>query len=111
MTMRLINIPWVRTLLSSVILFLVVVSYCHYNFYRDPGSLFYDEERAFEREYSAYRQKEAEHYIEQASSYGSREIQKAGTSPKICATFVSVKRDGKQYLPVSNLLVISARSN
>jgi hypothetical protein len=102
--MSLLQTPWVRTLLTFTVLFLITLSYCRYHFYRDPGSAFYDEDRAFEREYSAYREREAEKYIEQvSSSSGNHQIAKAGPHPKICATFVSVKRDGKQYLPVSKI--------
>lgn len=53
------NVTFIYSRLSSF------VSYYRYNFYRDPGSLLYGEEYAFEREYNAYRGEGAYNYIEE----------------------------------------------
>ena len=74
--------------------------YGHSSFYHDPGSMFFDESRAFERRYSSFREREIRQYINNLASTPSTEPLQAGLNPSICASFLSVKRNGEQYLPV-----------
>jgi len=67
-------------------------------FYRDPGSIFYNRHRAFERSYSLHRQTEATAFRNQAffslstNQTDAIPIWKAGVSPKICAVIVTAAR-------------------
>lgn len=92
----------IRTLTVATIVWLSAFLYCKTHFFRDPGSAFFDESRAFTREYSAYREEQSIKFFEGASDNAT----KAAKSPSLCAVFMSVKRTGKQPLDVS----ISLRS-
>ena len=101
-TVKAAKLPGVRALLISISVYLLAVQYCRLRFYRDPGSAFYDEKHAFVRWYSDYREHQAFEYVKAAAAQGdTRVYTKAGTSPKVCAAFVTIKRDSQQYVEVS----------
>jgi hypothetical protein len=86
-----------RTLTIATLVWLIAILYCKVNFYRDPGSTFFDENRAFARVHSAYREEQSVEFLERFSEHP----QKASASPSMCAVFLSVKRAGEQPLDVS----------
>lgn len=88
-----------RTVLFTLFVSLLIIYYGKTHFYRDPGSIFYDLNRAFERRYSWYRETEAEDYIRAVSGDGS-EYSRAGEAPTVCVAFSSVKRENVQYIEV-----------
>lgn len=102
--MHLHRIPWFRTTLLYVIAIALFFLYGQSKFYRDPGSIFFDEDRAYERRYSAYRQAEIDEFQSQVSRRDHQPRAVQGVEPSIRASFLSVKRQGSQYLPVSNIL-------
>jgi hypothetical protein len=86
-----------RTLTIATLAWIAAMWYCKTNFYRDPGSAFFDEKRAFAREYSMHRKAQSISFLEKVSEHSS----KAAESPSLCATFLTVKRTGEQPLNVS----------
>jgi hypothetical protein len=83
---------------------LCLIWYGHTHFYRDPGSIFFDKERAYETRYSAHRKAEAQQTIEFYSEAGTRPLLDTQKSNKsLCVALSSVKRQ-TQYLPVRGLL-------
>ncbi|KAF2802161.1 uncharacterized protein BDZ99DRAFT_504156 [Mytilinidion resinicola] len=80
------------------------------HFYRDPGSIFFDETRAYVRWYSAFREHQATAYITEVEAQGAllgesaddMGFAKARYNASMCATFLTVRRDvQKQYLETS----------
>ncbi|KEQ90491.1 hypothetical protein AUEXF2481DRAFT_33925 [Aureobasidium subglaciale EXF-2481] len=59
--------------------------YCKTHFYRDPGSAFYDEGRAFTRFYSSVRENQANVFLEVPAG-----LTKASKSASLCASFQSL---------------------
>jgi hypothetical protein len=98
--MRLFTLSWLRALFAYVVLVTVFLFYGQTSFYHDPGSVFFDETRAFERLYSTHREHEVRQFIDEVRSDLSDPILHAKSGPRICASFLSVKREGDQYLPV-----------
>lgn len=92
----------IRLLLVFLCIFGLLIHYGKTHFYRDPGSVFYDEERAFTRQYTDYRQVEAEEFIQKQALIADdfSEAIKAGEKPTICVNFATVKRNGEQYIDV-----------
>ncbi|KAI4850108.1 hypothetical protein E4T44_02938 [Aureobasidium sp. EXF-8845] len=86
-----------RTLTIATFIWLIAILYCKINFYRDPGSAFFDENRAFTRDHSAYREEQSVKFLERFSEHP----QKASASPSLCAAFLSVKRTGEQPLDLA----------
>jgi len=94
------NVPG---LVKAVILTFVCLSlyflYGFRQFYRDPGSIFFDPAKAFERSYSLYREAEAEAFRDRAFFARSTNrsdvlpLWKAASSPTICAVMVTVGRN------------------
>ncbi|OKL64026.1 hypothetical protein UA08_00104 [Talaromyces atroroseus] len=74
--------------------------------YRDPGSVFFDPNRAYLALYSAVRQKQAAAYIEQATLSTQPKCQ-PDKLPKLCVAIASTTRPSVQYLDsaVGSLLV------
>ena len=92
------------TLLLFIFIYFLLVQYCKLSFYRDPGSRFYDETRAFELGYSEYRSAQAHSFIEAANTSDSWNFPKAGRNPSICAAMVTIRRDNKNFLEVDSQL-------
>jgi hypothetical protein len=90
---------FVKALLLAFVFFLFSYLYAASNFYRDPGSIFYDPVRAYERSYSLHRETEAVSFRDSAffahatDRIDSQPIWKAANSPTICAVVVTVARD------------------
>jgi len=89
-----------RSLLRKLALCLACIAlpvwYSHSHFYRDPGSAFFDRNRAFEQKYSQYRKAEVQKFVDAGEGVAG----KAGTKPSICVSFSSVRRKHAQYLEV-----------
>ena len=98
--------PWLRSIVLFVTLVASFCVYGHYNFYRDPGSIFFDEHRAFQRQYSTYRQAEIAGFSDVRQD--THAISRTKKTASICASFPSVERQGSQYLPVSATSPISS---
>ncbi|KAF2493687.1 hypothetical protein BU16DRAFT_464268 [Lophium mytilinum] len=99
-----------RTLLTITILFSACILYGHGHFYRDPGSVFFDESRAYGRWYTAFRENQAAALITEVEAQGAllgenadnMGFTKARYNASMCATFLTVRRDvEKQYLETS----------
>lgn len=81
------------------------------HFYRDPGSVFFDKDRAYETHYSAHRRVEAQQFIDAyvngTKSYVNGTSQFAnndsGSNKSLCVALSSVKRQ-TQYLEVKRCL-------
>lgn len=95
--MQLCSVPWARVTALYVTVMICFFLYGHSQLYRDPGSLFFKESRAYERKYSDYRQKEVENA--QKEVYQPQKLA-TNVTATICASFLSVKRQGLQTLPV-----------
>ncbi|CAD0051425.1 unnamed protein product, partial [Aureobasidium pullulans] len=91
--------PWLRSIVLFVTLVASFCVYGHYNFYRDPGSIFFDEHRAFQRQYSTYRQAEIAGFSDVRQD--THAISRTKKTASICASFPSVERQGSQYLPIA----------
>jgi hypothetical protein len=94
---------YVLALGLTVLLFFSFTLYGHLNFYRDPGSIFFNPSRALERSYSAHRDREALSFRDHASSQfhsGNRSAEavfrKAGKNPTLCGVFVTMGRDNHE---------------
>ena len=98
--MTIFNSAGIRALLVFCLLFGAAILYGWAFFYRDPGSVFYDPAHAFIRTYSEYREAQAHAFIEDVDRNLSRIYTKAGPSPKLCATVLTVNREGAHYLLV-----------
>ncbi|KAF4471296.1 integral membrane [Fusarium albosuccineum] len=69
------------------------------NFYRDPGSVFYDESRAFGTGYSAHRRAEAQQIIDTYTSANNDLFtDRSDANKSLCIGINSVKRRKTQYL-------------
>jgi len=110
------SLPGARVFLLWLILFASAILYGHLNFYRDPGSVFFNPHLAYKPGYSLWRAREADEFVESIGKdiarhdHGHGESNtisnagKAGTHPRICASFMTVKRNiDKQYVEVSGL--------
>lgn len=92
--------PALRTGLFTLFVLLLIIYYGKTHFYRDPGSIFFDVNRAFERRYSWDREIESKNYID-AVAKNSSVSSRAGDNPSVCAAFSSVKRESVQYVEVT----------
>lgn len=100
----------IRVLVITFILYFTFTSYGKKHFYRDPGSMFFDITRAFERYYSLVRELEASdwkntvfHQLKghtNGSSHAEHDVlHKRGSDPQICAVFITAHREGgPQYI-------------
>ncbi|KAK1142375.1 hypothetical protein N8T08_007927 [Aspergillus melleus] len=74
------------------------VGYGKLHFYRDPGSVFYDKDNAFEQRYSEHRKREIDDLLQSRITSTTDEDTKSGPRPALCAAFCSVQRRNAQYL-------------
>lgn len=91
--------PALRMIALTVFALLLIIYYGKTHFYRDPGSVFFDTNHAFERGYSQHREIESQEYIRNVSELSSANIV-SGDKPTVCAAFSSVKRESTQYIEV-----------
>ncbi|KAE8371984.1 hypothetical protein BDV26DRAFT_302338 [Aspergillus bertholletiae] len=100
------------SLLSKLILCLAFISctiwYGKTHFYRDPGSIFFDETRAFEQRYSQHRRREVDAFIRSQSTTPTSESPvKSGSNPTLCLAYSSVRRQTTSYLEASVASVLT----
>ncbi|KAF2099547.1 hypothetical protein NA57DRAFT_75046 [Rhizodiscina lignyota] len=100
----------VRVLVISCTLFFLFITYGRNHFYRDPGSAFFDQDRAFERYYSLVRELEASDWRNEVfhqlkghtnqTTHGNHDVlHSKGPDPQLCAVFVTAYREGgPQYV-------------
>jgi hypothetical protein len=90
-----------RALVASVIVLVLFATYGYHNFYRDPGSIFYNPKYALERRYSLYREKEALAFRDAALSGLNQDVSKSLQDsqsifnhhvPTICGVIVTIAR-------------------
>lgn len=90
-----------RPLLACFVFILCAIWYGKTHFYRDPGSVFFNKERAYEQRYSQHRKIEVKQFLDSYASSGISDTQwKAGTNASLCVAFSSVKRQHTQYVEV-----------
>ncbi|KAF2155430.1 hypothetical protein K461DRAFT_319840 [Myriangium duriaei CBS 260.36] len=92
--------PAARVFLISVLFFTLFYFYARTHFLRDPGSIFYDPTRAFDRFYTTVRTSEASsllsHHLDLPSlrtHIDTYRTHSPPTSPCLCATVTTVNRD------------------
>ncbi|KAI9687399.1 MAG: hypothetical protein M1820_010468 [Bogoriella megaspora] len=101
----------IRFLAVFSIVFGLLLAYGHTHFYRDPGSIFFNRDYAFERQYSNYRQRQAREFLKRYTSESNGTIpqfkddhtghlsaSKAKANATICVNFVTVRRKGTQLV-------------
>ncbi|KAF2667743.1 hypothetical protein BT63DRAFT_299721 [Microthyrium microscopicum] len=106
--------PAVLALGVTVAILLAIAFYGHFNFYRDPGSIFFNPNRALERKYSIQREQEAVAFEAQAHALldGNENADgvfpKAGRDPLICGVFVTMGRETQGGVHPLELAVASS---
>jgi hypothetical protein len=93
---RLFLSPAGRAFIISLSLWLLAFLYCRQHFWHDPHSAFFWSEHVYDLKYSAFRQLQAESFI--ASTKFTNRTATVSRHPEICAAFVTVKRETKQYI-------------
>lgn len=97
---RLLFSPAGRAFIISLSIWLLAFVSCRHRYWRDPHSAFFSSEHVYDLKYSAYRASQAETFIASPKSRNSKT--RVGSShPEICAAFVTVKRETKQYVDVA----------
>jgi len=95
--LRWVRSPAAITLIAFLIIYLALVHYCSFSFYRDPTSAFFDPTRGYERKYSHSRQEEADLFIQ--NNNGSAPSNPTGPqNPQMCVSIATVARDEEQYV-------------
>ena len=97
---KLLSYPAFRALLAFLLILGAAVLYGHISFYRDPLSIFFDPKRARTRWYSAFREAQANAFIAQVVRDQSKAAFRKAKYPRLCATFITTKREGPQYIEV-----------
>ena len=123
MPRTLFSSPILNTLLAFLVTFTLLVSYGKTYFYRDPGSIFYDATHAYVKWYSHVREVEAGTFLALVNATWNG-FQNGGTSgnltmgnrmsavyspgnhaegkkPSTCAVFMTMKREGEQYIELA----------
>lgn len=100
--------PILRSLLVLSSLFTLVCFYCSLHYYRDPGSIFFDEEHAYEKDYSAVREQQALDYIQNVTTMYPEHHTKGlhaltpASDALMCVAFLTTTREGVDpFLDVS----------
>ncbi|KAJ9656646.1 hypothetical protein H2201_008473 [Coniosporium apollinis] len=107
--------PWIRALLFSGVVYSGLFLHCRHALWRDPHSAFFNDKHVYELDYSRHRIEEANKFIQMANATpepnrdaeGTPEsvdepvmgIGEGGHKPVLCAAFVTVRRERKQYFP------------
>jgi hypothetical protein len=94
--------PLVRLLIAWVTIFTFLIIYGKAHFFRDPGSIFYDPDRAFVRHYTNFRMKQVAEFIHQHDQQTLANAVKGSKRSSICVHFATTKRDEQQYVDVSH---------
>ena len=113
--------PAARAAIFYTLLFFLCYQYCRTHSYRDPGSGFFDPDRAFVEWYTAHRHGQADEFMAHAARLATEEADslhnktryvKAGRDARVCATFITVKREiSQQYIDVSFTSTLWAPAN
>lgn len=82
--------------LAFLFIYLALIRYCSYAFYRDPTSAFFDPVRGYEQRYSSRRQEEAIDFVTSANHSDSTST--THDSVKMCVGIATVSRDEEQYV-------------
>lgn len=101
-----------RKITGALICLICFVLLARASFYRDPGSVFFDESRAYEKEYSQHRIKEVEHFVASFDTSNKEPAEphpKRPSGPDLCISIASVKRNDMQYIEV-RVLPTTSRS-
>lgn len=95
---RLCLSPAGRAFLLSLSCWLLAFTYCRFRFWRDPHSAFFDgSDHAYEFKYSSFRTKQGLQHLDDLA----RQIttpRKLSSHSEICAAFVTIRREGTQYV-------------
>ncbi|TVY43147.1 hypothetical protein LSUB1_G001318 [Lachnellula subtilissima] len=86
-----------KVFIISSICWLLVFQYCRNRYWREPHSAFFQSEHVYDLQYSEYREEQANEFIDRAHDPNVK-LTKASSHPDICAAFVTVKRENKQYI-------------
>lgn len=90
--------PHTAALLAFLAFYCILLIDIHHWGSRDPGSVFFDPETAFERVYSILREQEADEYITHLAARPlGKSPTKAGSNPTFCLGVPTVQRDGARY--------------
>ena len=92
---KLLNTSSGWAFISYILLYLALVQYCSYAYYRDPTSVFFDPNRGYDRVYSTVRQNEATNFIQ---TTGSPPRVRQSYPPKLCIGIATIGRPGDQYV-------------
>ncbi|MCJ1387910.1 hypothetical protein MMC18_000753 [Xylographa bjoerkii] len=79
-----------------VLFYLLAITYCRSNYFRDPTSVFFDSVRGYDKIYSLTREQQAASYIEAANALTDAHTPSA--EPKLCLGVATVSRPDKQYI-------------
>lgn len=100
-----------RPLRANIVFWLLwscALTWSYFNAYDDPSSLFYDDDRAFDRRFSARREAEVEDFLrrEKYRTAQPRPIDDAGAGETLCVGIPSINRTTSEFLPhtVSSLV-------
>ena len=89
--------PAGRAFLISLTCWLLAFTYCRFRYWRDPHSAFFNSDHVYDWKYTAYRRNESLDFLAELGKQNSPP-RKAALDPEICAAFVTVKREGEQYV-------------
>lgn len=87
------SIPAIQIFVLSLTTYLLIFTYCRFRYWRDPHSAFFNSDHVYDLKYSKFRDSQALSFI-----HSNITLHKAGPNPEVCAAFVTVKRDNKQYI-------------
>jgi hypothetical protein len=93
----LFSLPAGKIFLISLLCWLLSFAYCKQRYWRDPHSAFFNSDHVYDLKYSALRTAQANAFVDAISQPGVV-AKKASAQPEICAAFVTVPRNGKNYM-------------
>lgn len=87
-----------RVLVITVVAWLFTFAVCSNKLWREPHSAFFDgSDRQYEFKYSTARAQQGLQHLEKLETQGERSGER-NIHPEICTAFVTVKREGIQYV-------------
>ena len=89
--------PHVIAFIVFLAYYLVVVQDLRHFSARDPGSVFFDPDHAFEPAYSEGRRVQAETFIHSAEKIDASDYVKESDNPGLCLGIATVQREGARY--------------
>lgn len=88
-----------RVFLVFICLYTLAIYFARLRCWRDPTSIFFAEDKAYEPAYSALRAEQANSFLELANNNPHHFQSKASVHPTTCVGIASVAREGVSYLP------------